>query len=156
MCLMEGSTRTRYKLGDYKKFTKGGFSVCKAVQRLSLSEERFDTPNTTSLGYCTVDNCAKISFALNPLAKYPQSTLLHELAHVYYKDCEDYFAYLNNQGWFEVRADMFSFYACRILGYRGLGLRKSLIQLWSPRARKALNIEDQVKRDVDNFLNLGA
>lgn len=148
--------RIRYRIGDYKAYTRGGFVVEKAVQSLGLSEEVFRPTDDSVMAYCGLRTHNNLVFGVNPKSKFPESNLLHELAHAYYGDLEPMNCYNLYKAYYEVRADMFSFYMSRILGYRGLTLRKSLVLSWAKHTIANLDIEDQVKRDVDKFLEMGA
>lgn len=160
-----------YKLGDWK-ITRQGISLQKIAEKLQAVEEKFSAKSDWE-GYSkinpkptvvrkqtasfTFDFCSDYVFAVNPCNTAPVRTVLHELFHISYLDCENPL-YNWDTPYFEIRAEMSTYYALHALNLAGKRKAKAYILWWeNVRLKSGGSKVDvkQIKKDVDKFLKLG-
>lgn len=127
---------------------------CKALEALSITEIRFDSPNGNSQGYATGKN-----IAINPVAALPHKTRFHELAHVVLghtlestmsdddrtpKDIR------------EVEAESVAYILCSVLNLPGLIKSRGYIQSWLSGAEISDKSAQRIFGAADKILKAGA
>lgn len=126
----------------------------KALETLNIKQVEFDMMNGNAQGYAF-----KRSFALNPIAKFPYTTIFHELGHIVlghtsesdFVDGDDTPKNLR-----EVEAEAVSLLCCSTLNLNGAEYSRGYIQHWiNPNNEIPEKSAQKIFRAADGILKAG-
>jgi antirestriction protein ArdC len=126
------------------------WSKTKALAELGITLTGFNSTDGNAQGYATIEK----QIAINPVAKYPQKVLFHEIAHIIMGHCGDP---ERNSGIKEFQAETTAYICMKELGLDGFNPDESraYVQNWLGKNKPTDEEIKQVFKAVDTIINAG-